>query len=330
MKKIGMIVLLLLLAGMLYAQQSEPATVASAAAPDTNSGNQTTPGETTKNMPNVRFATPTYADLYCAGFINKQLVPNANYVAGGVETPSTTKFSNGDVVYLAGSGYQTGAQYTIVRELHDVNEYEVYPGQHKLLAAAGQPYAEMGRVKILDTRNKNAVAQIEFSCDSILPGDVAVPFAEKPSVTFRPPAKFDRFAPPSGRLTGRILLAKDFDTILGTGAKVYMNVGSNQGVKVGNYFRAARPYTDDLKNPVDSLSFKASIGEDTQKKRPSYGRQMLTRSNGPTIEVADMPRRGLGEVVIISVTPTSSTGMITFALEDIHIGDDVELEGEQQ
>jgi hypothetical protein len=328
MKKIGLI--LVLLATAAWAQQSEPTTVASASAPDTNPSSQAAPTETTKNVPNVRFATPTYADMYCAGFINKQLLPDANYVAGGVDTPHTSKYANGDLIYLAGSGYQAGAQYTIVRELRDVNEYEVYPGQHKLLAAAGQPYAEMGRVKIVDTRSKTAIAQIEFSCDSILPGDVAVPFAEKPSVSFRPPEKFDRFAPPSGRLTGRILLAKDFDTILGTGAKVYMNIGSNQGVKVGNYFRAARAYTDDLKDPVDSLSFKASIGEDTQKKLPSYGHHLLTRSNGPTINVADLPRRAVGEVVIISVTPTSSTGMITFALEDVHIGDDVELEAEQQ
>jgi hypothetical protein len=328
MKKIGLI--LVLLATAAWAQQSEPTTVASASAPETNSSSQAAPTETTKNVPNVRFATPTYADMYCAGFINKQLLPDANYVAGGVDTPHTSKYANGDLVYLAGSGYQTGAQYTIIRELRDANEYEVYPGQHKLLAAAGQPYAEMGRVKIVDTRSKTAIAQIEFSCDSILPGDVAVPFAEKPSISFRPPAKFDRFAPPSGRLTGRILLAKDFDTILGTGAKVYMNIGSNQGVKVGNYFRAARSYTDDLNDPVDSLSFKASIGEDTQKKLPSYGHHLLTRSNGPTINVADLPRRAVGEVVIISVTPTSSTGMITFALEDVHIGDDVELEAEQQ
>ena len=58
--------------------------------------------------------------------------------------------------------------------------------------------------------------------------------------------------------SGRIVLAKDFDSILGTGAKVYMNVGANQGVKVGDYFRAVRSYEADLQDPVDSLSFKAS------------------------------------------------------------------------
>jgi hypothetical protein len=326
MKKTGLI-FLLLLAVAAFAQQSEPTTVASAATPDKG---QAASLDTNKNVPKVQFATPTYADLYCAGFISKQLLPNANYVAGGLATPNTTKYVNGDIVYLAGPGYQPGAQYSIVRELRDVNEYEVYPGQRKLVAAAGQPYAEMGRVKVLDTRSKTAVAQVEFSCDTILPGDVAVPFAEKQTISFHPPAKFDRFTPPSGRLSGRILLAKDFDTMLGTGAKVYLNVGSNQGVKIGNYFRAVRPYTDDLNDPVDSLSFKASMGEDTQKKEPSYGHHMLTRSSGPTIEVSDLPRRAVGEVVILSVTPTSSTAMVTFALEDVRIGDDVELEADQQ
>lgn len=329
MKKTGMLVVFLWAVAALAQQAQETTTVASAAKPDTSSVGRVS-SETSKSTPTVQFATPTYADLYCAGFISKQLLPNANYVAGGMQTPNTTKYATGDIVYLSGSGYQPGAQYTIVRELRDINQFEVYAGQRALISAAGQPYSELGRVKILDTRNKTAVAQVEFSCDSILPGDTAIPFAEKTPVAFHAPAKFDRFAPPSGRLTGRILMAKDFDAILGTGMKVYMNVGSNQGVKVGNYFRAARPYTDDSKDPVDSLSFKASIGEDTQKKQPSYGHHLLMHSTGPTIEVSDLPRRGVGEIVVIGVTPTTSTGMITFALEDIHIGDDVELDADQQ
>jgi hypothetical protein len=37
----------------------------------------------------------------------------------------------------------------------------------------------------------------------------------------------------------------------------------------------------------------------------------------------------VGEVVVIGVTPTTSTGMITFALEDVHTGDGVELVSQQ-
>ncbi len=98
---------------------------------------------------------PTYADVYCAGFINRQTLPDANYVAGGLETPSTTKFVRGDIVYLRGAGYSAGAEYEIVRALRDINEYEMFPGQRKLLKATGQPYEEVGRVRIIDTRSKD-------------------------------------------------------------------------------------------------------------------------------------------------------------------------------
>jgi hypothetical protein len=325
MKKTGLIWLLFVAVGA-WAQQAEPATIASVPEAAATSGTV----ETSANFPVAQFATPTNADLYCAGFVSKDLLPNANYVAGGLQTPSTTKYANGDIIYLSGPGFQAGAEYAIVRELRDINEFEAYHGQRSLLKAMGQPYADLGRVKILDTRNKTAVARIEFSCDSILPGDTAIPFAEKPKINYRPPARFDRFAPSSGRLAGRIILAKDFDVILGTGAKVYMNIGSNQGVKVGDYFRAVRPYTADEHDPVDSISFKASIGEDTQKNRPSYGHHLFMKSSGPTIEVADLPRRAVGEIVVLGVTPTTATGMITFALEDVHIGDDVQLDSEAQ
>lgn len=44
------------------------------------------------------------------------------------------------------------------------------------------------------------------------------------------------------------------------------------------------------------------------------------------IHVADLPRRSVGEIVILTTTPTTATGMVVFALEDIHLGDSVELD----
>jgi hypothetical protein len=95
---------------------------------------------------------------------------------------------------------------------------------------------------------------------------------------------------------------------------------------VGDYFRAVRSYDADLKDPVDSLSFKAALAEDSQLKTPSVDPKMFTKSNGPVIHVRDLPRRSVGEILILSVTPTTSTGMIIFALEDVYAGDGVELD----
>jgi hypothetical protein len=320
MKKTG----LLLILSLAIAAQAQQATPASA--------EQTTPDGTlltTTTFPFERLEMPTSTDLYCAGFISRQLLPNVNYVAGGLESPSQAKFVNGDVVYLNGTGYQAGQQYTVLRELVDPNKYELFAGQHAMLKAAGQPYYEVARVQIIDSRHKTAVGRISFSCDPVNPGDILVPFVEKPTVAFHPPARFDRLAPANGKVSGRILMSKDFDGELANGTKVYLNVGGNQGIKVGDYFRAVRSYTADLKDPVDSLSFKASTSEDTEKKQPSIDPKLLTKSNGPIIHVADFPRRAVGELVIIGTTPTTSTGMIVFAMEDVHVGDTVELDEQQ-
>lgn len=314
MKKTGLLVLLLATAA--WAQSGD------AAAPEVPQG--TSP--TTESFPTERVQTPTYSDLYCSGFISKQILPDANFVAGGLQTPTTTKFTRGDLIYLQGTGYTAGAEYEVVRALRDVNEYEMFPGQKKLLSQTGQPYEEVGRIKVVDTRNKTAIAQIEYACDGVNPGDTTIPFAEKQSIAFHTPIRFDRFLPASSKVSGRIIMGKDFDSQMGTGHKLYLNVGANQGVKIGDYFRAVRTYEADLKDPVDSLSFKASISEDTQKKTPSFDPGLFQKSNGPVIHVRDLPRRAVGEIVIIGVTNTTATGMIVFSMEDVHAGDGVELD----
>src|SRR5450759_4126789 len=319
MKKTGLLLLLMVTATFVVAQQSTTAIT-----PDASGI-----VNTTVNVPFVRFQTPTAADIYCAGFLTKDRVPDANYVNGGLQSPTSTKFQNGEQVYLAGSGYQAGQLYSIVRELRDINEYEIYPGQRKILAAAGRPYGEIGRVRIVDTRSHSAIAQVEFSCDPINPGDVVMPFVEKPPVTFHVPGHFDRFAPPNGKLSGRIVLGKDFDGVLGTGMKLYMNMGSNQGVKVGDYFRVIRADTTTVQVPVDSLSFKARTSEDTQMRPPTFEAKGFTKTKGPNIHVGDLPRRAVGEVVVLNVTPTASSAMIVFALEDVYAGDTVELDAQE-
>ena len=319
MKKTGLLLLLMVMATWAVAQQSTTAIT-----PDASGI-----VNTSVNVPFVRFQTPTAADIYCAGFISKDRIADANYVDGGLETPTSTKFEIGELVYLAGSGYQAGQLYSVVREIRDVNQYELYQGQRKMLAAAGHPYGEIGRVRVVDTRSHSAIAQVEFSCDPINPGDVVVPFVEKPPVAFHVPGHFDRFAPANGKLSGRIILGKDFDGFLGTGMKLYMNVGSNQGVKVGDYFRVVRSYTATLHDPVDSLSFKAQTSEDTQARPPSFEANRFTKTKGPNIHVGDLPRRAVGEVVVLNVTPTASSAMIVFALEDVHAGDTVELDEQQ-
>ena len=280
---------------------------------------------TTVNFPTERVVTPTAADLYCAGFVSKPIGTKHQFVTGGLESPFTTRFANGEAVYLNGH-YETGQQYAIVRELKDPNRYELFRGQWSALKAAGQPYEELARVRVIDARSKMAVAKVEFSCDTVLPGDYVVPFVEKPAMAFHAPIRFDRFLPATGQLSGRIILAQDFDSELGTGGKVYLNIGANQGLKVGDFLRASRTYQTTAHDSVDSLSFSAATQEPTQTKEIAVNPGFMDVRKGPVVHVSDMPRRAVGEIVIIGVTPATATGMIVFSDEPVHVGDRVELD----
>ena len=243
---------------------------------------------TSVTFPTERVVKPTRADLYCSGFVGKSIQTHANFVAGGLESPFATQFGTGEALFLNGKGYEVGQEYTIVRELVDPNRYELFPGQWAALRAAGQAYAELGTVKIVDTRNKMTVAQVEFACDTILPGDYAIPFVNKSGIAFHPPLRVDRFAPANGQLSGRIILAREFDSELGTGNKVYLNIGSNQGLKVGDYVKAVRSYEITASDPVDKLSFKAPSLDPTQLKKPSVEQGFLNHTNGPEIHIAEL------------------------------------------
>jgi outer membrane protein OmpA-like peptidoglycan-associated protein len=216
---------------------------------------------------------------------------------------------------LKGGGFQEGATYEILRKLRDPNRWEVFKGQGSTVREAGQPFAQIGQVKVVSVRGEMAITHITFSCEPIVPGDFAIPFVARPRPPFRPDPSFDRFAPPNGKLTGRIVMARDFDSVLGQGRIAYLDIGSEQGVKVGDYFHATRTYDQTLDSEIDALSLKASFVEDTQKRKRKL----------PARNYDELPRRTLGTMIVLNVSPRSSTALTTFALEDITVGDGMEM-----
>ena len=68
---------------------------------------------------------------------------------------------------------------------------------------------------------------------------------------------------------------------------------------------------------VDTLSIKVPQSEETQKYPVA----------SPQAKYAELPQRALAEMIVLNVTPTSSTAMITYAVESVTVGEMVELEG---
>jgi outer membrane protein OmpA-like peptidoglycan-associated protein len=258
---------------------------------------------------------PTNADMYCSGFFTTEKIPDNRFVAGGWNSPDQTRSAFlADYIYIHGKDIKEGDRFEIVRHVKDPNHYESYIGQRSAIRDAGEPYFELGYVKVIDVQKNTAIAVPELSCAEFVDGDLAIPFVERTAPHFKV-VSLDRFAAPNGSTVGRIIMAKEFDTLLGSKSAVYLNVGEDKGVKVGDYFRATRTYAYAYRDPTMGLSTKATSYEGTQ-----VNPQKLAPG-----DLSSFPRRTLGDMIVLQVQRKTATAMILTAFEDIYTGDGVEL-----
>jgi len=101
----------------------------------------------------------------------------------------------------------------------------------------GTQYIDAGQVQITTVHPNVSIGMVKFSCDYLQRGDIALPMAERPSPPFKPAEKFDKFAPVSGKSVGMLVAGLTFTEAYGKNSTVYVNLGTNQGVKVGDYLR---------------------------------------------------------------------------------------------
>jgi hypothetical protein len=259
--------------------------------------------------------TPTRNDMYCSGFLTNDKVSDKLFVAGGHNSPDQTRFAGvSDTIFIHGQGMKEGDRYQIVREVKDTNHYEIFPGQKSALRNTGVPYLELAIVKITDVQKSTGIATFDLSCADVMPGDLAIPLVEREAPPFRR-VTLDRYTPPTGKPQGRIVMAKEFDSFLGSKYKAYLNIGADKGLKPGDYLRATRTYSYSYHDPVDGLSLDAKEYDDTQKAPHRL----------PSGELSSLPRRTLGDMIVLNVQRKSATAMILTALEDITVGDGVEV-----
>jgi len=305
-----------------FAQEQPPASGTAAPSPQPQQ-QQAAPAQQPQTAPQQPAATnlveeanaPTLSEIYCSGFVSKKSVSPSGTIVGGDLSPETTAYHEGNYIYLRGNDVKEGQEYLLLRHMQDPNRYESFKGQEKAVAALGEMYQDLGRAKVQYIRNKVGVAMIEMACAPALPGDIAVPYSERPRPEFRRVA-YNEFATPSGKTAGRIVEAKDLDTFIGLHRIVYLNVGEQQGVKPGDYFRITRNYQSILDSPSESLPLYAPAADDTQKDVPKYNFRKIA---------GELPIRTVGHLMILSVTPTTATGLTTYVNEDVHLGDGVEM-----
>ena len=89
-------------------------------------------------------------------------------------------------------------------------------------------------------REETSAAKITFTRDSALLGDLIVEIPVRDAPLQRPEANLDRFADPSGKQVGRLVMARDNRELLTRNDVVYIDLGGEDNVQRGDYLTIYR------------------------------------------------------------------------------------------
>jgi hypothetical protein len=259
--------------------------------------------------------TPTQEELYCSGVITDKPVPNNLYIISGEDSSYRTTFQQGDTIYINAGGEQgvrIGDQFDIVRaEADPMSQTPWFKYQNTLTHAMGTRYADIGRLRVVHVDAKTSTTELVFGCDLVQRGDIVRATVARPAPQFHN-TKLDQYAAPSGKKIAMVVSARDYMSLAGTGNIVYVNLGSDQGVKIGEYFRVFRYQGSRIETAYQV--------KDTAFKAYGFG------STPVAYEWNNMPRQILGEGIVLRTGPNSSTVLLTDSRSAIYAGDYVEVE----
>jgi len=253
-------------------------------------------------------------DMYCSGMVTDQAVPRETYVISGENSSYKSTFAPGDPVYInrgADQGVKIGDVFEVIRPIRDPDGIMWFKYQPQLIRAMGTTYADIGRLHVIQVQPKTSTAEVTLGCDMMQRGDIVQPFQPRPSPALHN-VKFDKFAPPSGNRTGMIVTTKDYGMESGAGRIVYVNLGSAQGIQVGNYFRVFR--------------YQGSRNEAVYQERDTAYKVYGFGSAPVAYQWDNLPREVMGEGIVLRTGPNSSTVLLTDTRNAVLVGDYVELE----
>lgn len=253
--------------------------------------------------------------MYCSGEIKTERVPQDSYIISGEKSLMKVVFSAPDLIYInrgSAQGLKVGDEFRVVRPIKDLVYQEWFRGQTDLLRAMGQAWADLGRIRVTNVGAKVSTAQIVFSCDYMQRADIILPYEERPAVPLRPNnTAVDPYAPAAGK-AGMVVSTKRFGQVAGLNSIVYVNLGSSQGAKPGDYMRIFR-----RQGNMSNVLYQT----------PGTEYKMLGFGTTPAVYTwGDLPREILGEGVVVRVSGNTATVMITATRREVYAGDYVEIE----
>jgi hypothetical protein len=285
------------------------------AAASSRAQNTPPPQPISSTQPVPTATSPDYTAVYCANFVSGDKMPDDMRLISGEESYSKVVFARGDYVFLnkgSAQGVHVGDRFSVVRAETETLKMQWFKWQDKLAKAMGTYYKDTGQLRVVDVQPNVSTAQVTFSCDYMQRGDIVRPMQDRPTPPYKAVEKFDRFAPVSGKPVGMLVYGQEFSQLFGKNSIVYLNLGSAQGVKVGDYIRAFR--------------YQGSLAE-TAPNTKGYQYQLYGFGSTPVrYEWKDLPREILGEGIVTYVSANASTVFITYDRIEMYAGDYAEVE----
>jgi hypothetical protein len=285
----------------------------------------------------ARTAAAHESEVRCGGFIEQTAQASAGQIVGGYDETERRLFTQGNLVYVdsgAQAGMREGQEFTVVRPRGR------FRSKFSRKGSLGVYTQEVGRVRVIRVRDRVSVAEVTRACGDILLGDLLRPYAPREVPPARASGALDQFAEPTGKQTGRIVLARDGRESVARDDVVFVDLGAEDNIKVGDYLTVFRPeghgeifnFGDELaansRHDYSSNELGGGVGFSQQSQRvkdvdgPKSGDTVKTtkikRSRPP------VPRKVVGELVVLRVEGRTATAVVTRTVQEIHTGDAVE------
>jgi hypothetical protein len=202
---------------------------------------------------------------------------------------------------------------------------------------------EVARLRVVRVKTDTSVAVLTHSCETVLLGDLLRPVPQRaaPVASFNP--VFDRFAEPSGKQQGRIVLARDAREAPSVNHIVYIDLGREDNVREGDRLTIFRPvgtprvarFKDEEVTPGGSGGFESERfrGGKYSNQAPRVKDPTRDGPRGPVLKLPEikrtrpaLPRKIVGEMVILNVQQRTATAVITRVAQEVHTGDHVEIQ----
>lgn len=276
-------------------------------------------------------------NLYCAGYIQSSAISTGNKIIGGNDEADRYNYSHNDYMYInmgASKGVSVGDIFAVVRPRGAVKS----KWSHK--SDLGFYVQEVGALQVVTVKPEYSVARVRVSCDAFLLGDLVQLVDARTSPLFNARGGFDLFSNPSGKASGRILMARDGAEALARDFIAYVDLGADDNVKIGDRLTVYRPLGNGnlMKKPENESVSARDYGFESEKYKGGKFSNQAPRKSGDHAGGQEVStkrakegrptdlRKIVGEAVVLNVKEKTATIVIMRSAQEIHTGDWVELQ----